>query len=183
MMVTAFQIGRLLALKSYDFILNVGIAGSFSEALKLGEVVNVTCEQFGDLGAEDKSGFLSVFELGLMKSGGFPFKGQALESPNGANQPFPLLDSLPKVSGISVNKVHGNMDSIEMVKEKFKPEVETMEGIACAYACKIDELPFCQVRAISNRVEPRNKSSWDIKLAIANLNNFLIELFNHPDEN
>ena len=183
MMAAAFHLGKLLGMKSYDVVLNVGIAGSFSENIELGKVVNVTREQYGDLGAEDKSGFSSVFELGLMKPGNFPFKKGALVNDDKASNFFPTLKQLPEVAGISVNKAHGNQTSIAVVQEKFHPNVETMEGVACAFSCLNEGLPFCQIRAISNKVEPRNKNNWNIKLAVANLNNFLIDLFDHPVEN
>jgi futalosine hydrolase len=52
-----------------------------------------------------------------------------------------------------------------------------MEGIAFHYACKQAKIPFLQIRAISNYVTPRNKSEWEIPLAIQNLNQYLIETF------
>src|SRR5690606_23292382 len=51
--------------------------------------------------------------------------------------------------------------------------LESMEGAAVFYACAQEELPCIQVRAISNYVEQRDKSSWKIDLAITNLNNWL----------
>ena len=49
-----------------------------------------------------------------------------------------------------------------------------MEGAAVFYACKMNNVPCLQVRAISNYVEPRNKENWQINLAINNLNNWII---------
>jgi futalosine hydrolase len=44
-----------------------------------------------------------------------------------------------------------------------------MEGAAFMYACLIHGLPFAQVRAVSNAVEPRNRVAWKLADAIRNL--------------
>jgi len=51
-----------------------------------------------------------------------------------------------------------------------------MEGAAFFYACLLSGVPFHEVRSISNFVEERDKSKWDIPLALANLNNVLFEI-------
>jgi futalosine hydrolase len=44
-----------------------------------------------------------------------------------------------------------------------------MEGAAFMYACTVHEVPFAQVRAVSNVVEPRNRANWALSQAIRNL--------------
>jgi futalosine hydrolase len=73
------------------------------------------------------------------------------------------------VSGITVNTVHGDEESIARVRERFDPDVETMEGAAFMYACLIHGVPFAQVRAVSNMVERRNRAAWKLDEAISNL--------------
>jgi futalosine hydrolase len=51
-----------------------------------------------------------------------------------------------------------------------------MEGLAFCYSCINDRTPFIQLRAISNRVEKRNKHAWNIPLALENLNRTTAEL-------
>ena len=46
--------------KKYDLILQVGVAGSFDESLKLGEVVLVNADCFADLGAIENKKFDAV---------------------------------------------------------------------------------------------------------------------------
>ena len=36
------------------------------------------------------------------------------------------------------------------------------------------QVPFLEIRSISNHVEPRNRAAWDIPLAIGQLNEVLI---------
>lgn len=163
MTATAFALGRQLN-PSYGLVLNVGIAGSFDPTLKLGSLVNITTDIFAELGAEDHDSFLSIDQLGFGTSTYF----------NNYAKTSPAVDQLPKVKGITVNQVHGQTQSIALAKTRFEPQTESMEGAAVFYACSQLNLPCLQVRSISNYVEPRNRESWQIGLAIQNLNSWLI---------
>ena len=56
------------------------------------------------------------------------------------------------------------------IVHRLNPQVESMEGAACMLACQEANVPCVQIRSISNYVEKRNKSKWDISMAIDNLN-------------
>jgi futalosine hydrolase len=73
------------------------------------------------------------------------------------------------VNAITVNTVHGNARSIAAVLERFRPEVESMEGAAFMSACLISNVAFAQVRAVSNIVERRNRGAWRVADAIDRL--------------
>jgi futalosine hydrolase len=66
--------------------------------------------------------------------------------------------------------------TIERLRKKFNPDIETMEGATFFYICALEKIPFLSVRAISNRVEPGNRNSWNIQLALDNLEGKLKEL-------
>jgi futalosine hydrolase len=51
-----------------------------------------------------------------------------------------------------------------------------MEGAAFHFACLQEKIPFLQLRCISNYVEVRDKSKWNIPLAVKNLNQVLVEV-------
>ena len=51
----------------------------------------------------------------------------------------------------------------------FLPSIESMEGAYVHYVCIKENIPFIHLRAISNYVGERDKSQWQIKLAINNL--------------
>lgn len=174
MMNTAFYMGRITGMRSYDLALNVGVAGSFLEEYGPGQLVNVMEEELGDFGAEDNAAFLDIFELELMEPDRYPFTGKMLINP--FDHKVDMIHFLPAVKGITVNKVHGNETSIERIMGKYNPAVETMEGAAFFYACLISEIPFYDIRAISNYMEARNKDNWQLEKAITELNNYLIEL-------
>lgn len=169
---TAFALAKLFAGASYDLALNVGIAGAFDRSLQLGEVVNVVSERFADVGVEEQDGrFTDVHELGLTPPDAFPFTAGELRNPQADGFSF-----AKNCKGLTVNKVHGSLASIEAVRAKYPAEIETMEGAAFFYACLLSGVPFLQLRSISNYVEPRNRDAWDLPLAIANLNSVVREL-------
>lgn len=168
MVATAFSMGRIIAKDAFDFALNAGIAGSFNEGLSLGDVVHVTEDCFSELGAMDGSSFLSIDQLGFGMARMAPYLSETLEV---------LLSSEKKMKGITVNCVHGSDEEILLIKERLRPDIETMEGAAFFYACNQVGLPAVQLRSISNYVERRDKSKWDISLAIETLNERLINLY------
>jgi futalosine hydrolase len=82
-----------------------------------------------------------------------------------------------KVKSITVNTAHGDEDSISYVKSKVNPDIETMEGAAFFNAVSQQNIPYVQIRAISNKVEKRNKENWDIDKAITQLSSVLFSIF------
>lgn len=166
MTATAFAMGKCLALNRYDLAINAGIAGAFDRSLKTAEVVAVTLDCFAELGSEDGEDFLTIDQLGFGKSNVKP--DHLFEHPN--------VEALKKTRGITVNKVHGNDESIYTTVTRLNPQIESMEGAAFFYACNQYNLPCLQIRAISNYIERRNRDAWKIPLAIQNLNAVLIEL-------
>jgi futalosine hydrolase len=98
---------------------------------------------------------------------------------NAAPPPNTVLRRLPSVDGITVNTVHGNEQSIAAVVQRFRPQVESMEGAAFMYACLIHRLPCAEVRAVSNVVEKRNRSAWKIAEAIDGLGETALNILDH----
>jgi futalosine hydrolase len=163
MTATAYALGKHLS-RNYKLVLNLGIAGSFNPNLPLTTVVNVTTDEFAELGAEDGDDFLSIDRLGFGKAK-YHARNNLLHSE---------IEKLPKVSGVTVNRVHGNQSSISKIIERFNPGIESMEGAAVLYCCEQEGLPCIQVRSISNYVEPRNKNRWQIGPAIKALNDWAL---------
>jgi futalosine hydrolase len=172
LMATAFSLASLMALHSYDAALQAGIGGAFDTDLSLGSLVRITSEQLGDLGAEDHDQYIDIFSLGFLEKDTFPFTQGFLPA---TAVPF-AAQELPAVTSLSINTVSGSAGTIERRKAHFGCAVESMEGAAFHYACLRHNIPFVQIRAISNYVTPRDRSKWQIKAAIDALNNWLIAL-------
>lgn len=160
MVATAVRCARALALTRYDLALNVGICGSFDRALAPGSVVHVLRDNIAELGAEDNDEFVTIEAIRLPAEWTFV---------NSAPPPLAALQALPAVNAITVNTVHGNERSIAAVIERFRPEVESMEGAAFMSACLISNVTFAQVRAVSNIVERRNRGAWRVAEALERL--------------
>lgn len=169
MVATAYYTGKVLD-ETFDAAFNIGICGSFNRNFEIGTVVNVYDDHFSELGAEDDEVLLSLEALNLNGVSRIENKSGALH---------PLIELLPKVTGITVNTIHGNEDSIRKVYNQFHPYTESMEGAAFMFACEQENIPYVQIRAISNYVEKRNRESWNIPLAIENLNKEIFEIINH----
>lgn len=168
---TSYALGKFYATNTVDLAINIGIAGAFNRNLALGEVVNVQSDCFGDFGVElADSSFSSIFQLDWMNPNQFPFVNGMLI--NSLSQP-----TLKAVKGMTINKVHGNENSISKL-DLSKIDIESMEGAAFFYATQIEKIPCYQFRSISNYVENRNKSNWNIPLAIDQLNEYIINWLN-----
>ncbi len=179
MVQTAYFLGKQMAHKTYDLAINAGIAGTFNASLPLGTVVNVTEDCVAELGAEDGDAFLSIFDLGLADPDTNPYRGGKLVSDSSESDTFlhkEVISKLPKVAAITSNTVRGNADSIARIRRIASADIETMEGAAFFFACISENVPCLQIRAVSNRVEKRDKSSWNLELALKNLNKVLWQL-------
>jgi futalosine hydrolase len=166
MVPTAFAMGNHFTRPKYDLVINFGIAGSFDKNIMPGYVVEVTEDTLAESGAEDDQQFIPMNALGF---GEVTYKASSsLEELN--NNFF-----LKKARAITVNTVHGNEATIKKVQDRLNPQLESMEGAAFFYACQQLNVKSLQIRAVSNYVEKRNRDSWQIGLAIKNLNNFAID--------
>ncbi len=168
---TTYHLTRCLAKNKYHFVINAGISGSYDYNIPIGTVVNVVKEQFSELGIEEQEDFKTLFEVGFLNENEFPFRKGALENPT-----KPFLGNLLNVCGVTSDIAHGTEESIDKINSKFSPDVESMEGAAVFYVCHQESIPFLEIRAISNYVEKRDKSNWNIPLAIENLKDVLLSI-------
>lgn len=167
MLASAVAFTRLAIEDKPDLVIQIGIAGTFNRKLALGKVVVVNEEILGDTGVEEEGIWKDIFDLKLEKSSYHPFEKRKLPNPWLAK--YNLLQ-LPIVNAISVNEISTNSNRIEMLKKKYNPTIETMEGAALHYVCRETNIPFLQIRAISNYIGERDKSKWKINQSIEQLN-------------
>jgi len=175
---TCYHLTKALNNNAYDLVINLGIAGSFNKNLQIGEVVNVIQEEFSDMGIESPTGFKTLFESGFTDKNESPFRdGKLLSNTNN----HLLINNLKQVKSVSSNTAHGNETTINALIEKFRPDIESMEGAAFFYVCLMEKVKFYQIRAISNYAEARNVQNWNIKLALENLSDFLVGVLDGLD--
>jgi len=171
MLAAGFALTKLAMEDKPDLIIQMGIAGSFDPDLALGSVVVIDEETIGDLGVEEEGKWKDLFDLKLEKSSYHPFEKRKL--PNQWLTKFNLL-GLKEVNGITVNEISTNPERIQKLIKKYNPGIESMEGAALHYIARETNIPFIQIRAISNYIGERNKANWELKLAIDNLNKTLL---------
>lgn len=168
---TAIHLTNFLGHEPVDHIVQFGIGGSFSSGPGLETVVEVVEDCFGDLGAESAAGFLDLAEMGFEN-----FQVDGTPYFNVMSNPHAGASGLKTCKGISVNRVHGKVDSIREVEQKWGADVESMEGAALFQVCLLKGIAFTQLRGISNKVEERNKSNWKIKEAVSLAQNEAMKL-------
>ena len=141
----------------------------FSKKIKIGKVVAVKQDAFADIGAEENKKFKTIFQLDFGDENEFPFKNGWLIN---ISQILETTD-LKKVEAVTINKINDRKKAAKQLKKIFNPEIESMEGAAFHFVCLQQDIPFIQVRGISNKVGERDKAKWNMKDAIENLNNEL----------
>ena len=157
-----------------DLAINGGIAGSYQDEFLPGDVVMPISDCFADAGIEDGDNFITLAEAGLISANEFPYKnGNIYTDPHYSER---LKGVIKTVRAITVNTATGSEISRRKLLEKFNPDIETMEGATFFYICSLENIPFIALRAISNKVERRNKNNWNIALALNNLSAKLNEV-------
>lgn len=150
-----------------DLIIQAGIAGSFDTNIKLGNVVVIEKEYLGDTGVWEGGEWKDLFDMNLQKSDEQPFTNRSL--PNKQADKLNKLH-LPKVTGVTINEITTSEQRMKVLTEKYKADVESMEGASLHYVCNLFSVSFIQLRAISNYVGERDKTKWEMKDSIANVN-------------
>ena len=170
---TAYALTHYLATQPRpSLVIQSGIAGAYVPAgVPVGAVVLADTEIYGDLGVLTPAGWRPAEEIGI-----------PLVEARGSHPPrfnyFPLDPDLvaraARVCGSSVartgpfltlSQVTGVRTLGDALHERFGALCESMEGAAAAHVCALHDVPFLEVRGISNLIEDRNRASWRIKEA------------------
>lgn len=178
MMATAYWLTRSFREDPPAMAIQAGIAGSFNPSYAPGMVVSVLEDMPGDLGVVESGHWKDLFDMGLEQDDAAPWQQRMLKNPLFGNWAIKELISLAGVRAITVNQVSWEAEAIRRLKEKYQPDIETMEGAAFHYVCLMENIPFFQIRAISNMVGERDRSKWKTGEAIDMLNQQLIALIN-----
>ena len=148
---------RALALDpDYEAVLSLGIGGAFPGKAEPGALLLARRVVAADLGADSPAGFLSVDELG--------FGSSTLDGGR-----VPGLDAVVGTI-LTVNTATGTDErSAELMARHPQAVGEAMEGYGVAAAAALADLPFAEVRAVSNLVGKRDRDAWRLDLAFAAL--------------
>jgi len=169
---TTYRLLKQSQIKRPDLVIQAGVAGCFDRKIPLGTVVAVKKETIADQSVMELKKLKTLFDLHLVPHDQFPFTKGWLENNNKVLKKL----KLKKDNAISVNEITTSKQRVRFYDESFQPAIESMEGAALHYTCLMEKIPFIQLRSISNYIAERDKTKWDMKKSIANLNKALIDL-------
>jgi len=156
-----------LATSTYDYVINMGIAGGFVGKAEVGSLIIADEIIAADLGAETAEGFQTLEDLGLGCTriqcdqilNSRLIKG--LETAGITYAQGPIL-TLSTVTGTAAT-------TNELIRRHPNAIAEAMEGFGVATAARLHGIPVLEIRTISNEIGPRDRASWRIKEALDKL--------------
>jgi futalosine hydrolase len=155
-------------------VIGAGIAGSYIPSVAPGDAVITRSDCFADMGVDDNGNFRTLFASNLADPDRPPFSGGRIHC---SGELFEKLSvRFRAVKGATVNMSSGSQAVIDRIRKAWDPDIETMEGAWLAYACALSHVPWVSLRAVSNMVEPRDLSRWDIPLALRSLKEAMIQV-------
>lgn len=199
----AYATTLLIERFSPSLIINFGIGGAYpSSGLRVGDVAVASKEIYGDEGLWLEDGFHTIDFTGIpfLKKGKKKYfneflldkrlikKAIRIVTPHiRTNPPIPPLLKWGKVglnvksgSFVTVSTTTGTYKKARELKKRFNAICENMEGAAVAHVCSIYGIPMLEIRGISNIVEDRDRSRWDVKTAAENCQRVVLESLKHP---
>lgn len=155
-------------------IVLTGCAGAYAgSGLGVGDLAVASEEIFGDEGVATAAGFLDMAALGfpLARVGEQTYYNRFPLDAQLRSRALPLIESAAQaahrrlVSGafITVSSCSGTLADGTQLGERWGGVCENMEGAAVAQTCALYDLPLLEVRGISNLVEDRDLSRWDLR--------------------
>lgn len=160
-----------------NYLIHFGIAGIKQSHGSIGDVVELVRDQFGDIGIfERDEQYKSMFDIGLWDENVFPFENQLLVN----KSPLDKV-GIPKMDGITVNSIPGSQSQLDEMVGRGHFQVESMEGAAVFLTSLQYSIPFCALRGISNYLEPRDRTTWNLEKSLLRLSDIICDLLSAGD--
>jgi futalosine hydrolase len=163
-----------------------GCGGAYpGSGLAVGDLALASAEIFGDEGVATIKGFADLAEMRLpMRQISEPLFNTwpvdrklhdwaRLHLEEQAERTDTALGSGPFVT---VSTCTGTTAKATEIEERTSGICENMEGAAVALACQQLSVPLLEVRSISNLVEDRDTSRWNLPLAMSSAQHAIITL-------
>ena len=172
LLASSVSLMKMFVQETPSLIIQVGIAGCFDKKIPLGKVFAVKDDFAGDIGVMENKVWKDLFDLKLDKPNDAPYEKKSL--PNPWLSQYNLL-KLPTKKGVTINTISTDKNKIDLYSGRYKASLESMEGAHLHYIGRDLNIPFIQIRAVSNYVGERNKAKWNMQEAIYNLNETLLQ--------
>ncbi len=151
-----------------------GIGGAYpSSGARVGDVVVAEQEIAGDEGVLTREGFRDTEYIGipLLKTAAsgryntYPASGPLLEQALRVLIAEPHGSAVHAGSFVTLSTCTGTRERARELEERYGALCENMEGAAAAHVALSHDIPWLEVRGISNIVEDRDLATWDIPRA------------------
>lgn len=175
----AMSLSRRLASRSRpDVVIAFGVCGAYrpdtvqadTPTLRPLDLCLVETDSLADEGVETPGDFLSLADLGLGSTG--PFVADAAWNERAAS----ALERPPIVRGATVSACSGSDSRATAIARRSSAAIETMEGAAIARVCTVFEVPWIQVRCVSNYCGDRERGEWRLEFAATRLADSVLRL-------
>ena len=80
-------------------------------------------------------------------------------------------------AGATVQCVTGTPEKLQELIDMYDPKIESMEGAGVYYAALMENVPFFELRTVSNAVGERDTSKWNSREALDTLEECCREIF------
>jgi futalosine hydrolase len=167
---------------TYDLVISAGIAGGFRGRAEIGDIVLADQVIAADQGVMTDEGFSTLRDLGLPGEGGYAV-GSVEHRARLASGPYRLLAgdilTLSCMTGTDAR-------ASELAARYPRAIAEAMEGYGVIEATRRSyertgrDIPFAEIRAVSNIIGRRDRSTWNIPLAFSALADAMSTLLNEP---
>lgn len=171
-----------------DLIVNTGCAGAFTgSGLAVGDLAIATAEIYGDEGVLTPDGWQTMELIGIplaIRNGQrffneFPLSLQY--SSIAAQLADGLGISVQRGKFVTVSTCSGTLARGNELHRRFGAVCENMEGAAIAHVALLHDIDCMELRGISNLVEDRDLSGWNIPLAVERAQRFLLKFLENID--
>ncbi len=156
-------------------MLQLGVGGAYPNAgLEVGDLALAEAENYGDLGVRTPQGWESSELIGIPVIRGdvdyynhFPLDCNLVASARQmlANRNGSVAQGLRAGPFVTVQESSGTTELGNERARRFAAICENMEGAAGAHVCRLFDVPFLEIRGISNMVEDRRTERWEIPRA------------------
>ena len=146
-----------------DLIINVGVAGSLSPELNIGDIAVASAVVQHDMdttGIGDPPGLISGIDMIEIPSSEYAVRGLARAAED---------LGFHRISGIiaSGDSFIQNADRKKSITENFGAIACEMEGAGVGQVCYVNDVPFCVLRAISDNGDENATSDYGMSIDMA----------------
>ncbi|SNB47423.1 futalosine hydrolase [Geobacter sp. DSM 9736] len=184
---TAGCIAQLLSRHPSALLVNTGCGGAYrGSGLSVGDIAVADSEIYADEGVLSREGWQPLDCIGIPLWAGeaercfnsFRLSSRSAEA--AADAAAALGFTVRRGPFATVSACSGTDERGDELERRFGVICENMEGAAAAHLAARHGVACLELRGISNMVENRDLSRWDIDIAVANVQKVLLRLLEMP---